>query len=352
MQQMPHRFVRDLIFLPSELRDGGRRVRRRDFIFLLGSGAAAWPRATPAQQVDRKKRIGVLMSTHADDPEQQANVAIFLTSLKRFGWSPGQDVSIDYRWGEGEPASMEAFASELVDQFSDVLLAQGASVPAMHRATSTIPIVFLLMGDAPAQNYVGSFARPNGNMTGFFSDERSLVGKRLELLKQISPAISRVALIRDARGLSQGQLVRLVEVAQTLGVRVIDAPVQDDWQVESRIASLAGEPDGGLIIAFDAFTTVHRKRIVEIAVRCQLPAIYPFGFFCAIGGLLSYGVDQKEQFRQAASYVDRLLRGEKPNNLPAQALPKFELVINLKTAKALVLTVPPIMLARADEVIQ
>ena len=329
-------------------------MKRREFITLVGGAAAAWPALARAQRIDRPRRVGVLMSTAETDPLESASVAAFASALSGLGWVTGRNCEIVVRWANGEADRMVANASELVAFAPDVLLVKGANVRAARQATSTIPIVFVVLGDAIAQSYVTSFSRPGGNTTGFTSYERALVGKRLALLHELAPRIERVLYIRskltgtDTLALYQ----RLTEDSLVMGLPVQDGPAENEADIAQSVESFARKPGGGLIAAFDAFNTVHRTRIVDLAARHRLPAIYPLRAFVESGGLLSYGFDQDEQFRQAASYVARILGGEKPADLPVQAPTRFNLVINLRTAKALDLEVPPMILARADEVIE
>jgi putative tryptophan/tyrosine transport system substrate-binding protein len=326
-------------------------MKRREFITLLGGAVAAWPLAARAQQ-HPTRRIGVLMSTAETEPEESASVAAFVDALANAGWVAGRNVTIDYRWTAGDPRRMQDYARELAGLAPDVILAKGASVPAMTQATSTIPIVFVVLSDAIAEGYVTSFARPSRNITGFTSNENVLVGKRLGLLKEISPRTTRVLYIRGARPSTRLLVLRTAEDASRLGLTTTDCAAENDGDIERAVAAFAQEPNGAISAAFDAFNIVHRKTIVELAARYQLPAIYHFRLFVESGGLLSYGFNQVEQFRLAASYVHRLLKGEKPGDLPVQAPTKFELAINLKTARALGLAVPPTLLAIADEVIE
>ena len=329
-------------------------MRRREFLSVLGCAAAAWPAVARAQKVDPLRRVGVLMSTAETDPLESASVAAFVSALRGLGWVTGRNCEIVVRWANGEADRMAANARELAAFAPDVLLVKGANMPAARQASSTIPIVFVVLGDANAQNYVASFSRPGGNTTGFTSYERALVGKRLALLHELAPRIERVLYIRskltgtDTLALFQ----RLSEDSLIMGLPVQDGPAENEADIARSVESFAYEPGGGLIAAFDAFATVHRTRIVDLAARHRLPAIYPLRAFVESGGLLSYGFDQDEQFRQAASYVARILGGEKPADLPVQAPTRFNLVINLRTAKALDLEVPPMILARADEVIE
>jgi putative tryptophan/tyrosine transport system substrate-binding protein len=329
-------------------------MRRREFITLLGGMTAAWPFAASAQQPGQMRRVGVLMSTAESDPREVANVAAFAQSLETLGWVAGRNLEIAYRWADGDSERMEANARELVGLAPDVLVVKGANVPAARRATSKIPIVFVVLGEATAQDYVVSFARPGGNITGFASFERDLVGKRLDLLRQMVPTVASVLYIRSRRtGTDTRALfLRINEDAAAHGLAVTDGPAENEADIERAVAAFARKRNGGLVIAFDAFNTVHSARLTALAARYRLPAIYPLRLFAERGGLFSYGFDQAEQFRQAASYVDRILRGEKPGDLPIQRPNKFELVINLTAAKALGLTLPSALLAVADEVLE
>ena len=327
-------------------------MRRREFLGILGAGAATWPLAARAQQPERIRRIGVLMSTTETEHEEKSIVAAFVSTLASVGWMQARNVTIDYRWGAGDPHRMQEYARELVALGPDVILAKGGSVPSAVQATSTVPIVFVVLSDAVAQKFITSFARPRGNITGFTSNESTLVGKRLEFLKEISPRITRVLFIRGARPETRALFLRAADDAAHLGLAVTDCAAENDADIERAVTAFVQKPDGGVSIAFDAFNIVHRNKLVELAAHHHLPAIYAASLFAEGGGLLSYGLSQVEQFRLAASYVDRILRGEKPGDLPVQAPTKFELVINLKTAKALGLTIPPTLLTRADQVIE
>jgi ABC-type uncharacterized transport system substrate-binding protein len=300
------------------------------------------------------RRVGVLMSTASNDPQELQFVAAFSDALAKAGWSPGRDVELVIRWGAGDVARMVANARELVALSPDVMLVKGANLRAAASATSSMPIVFVMLSDAAAENVVGSFARPKANVTGFTSYERELVGKRLQLLRELSPGLRKALYVRsrltgaDTSGLSE----RLKENAVSLGIQIVDAAADDDTDIQRAFQSFGTERDGGVIVAFDAFTVVHQARIIELAVRGRLPAIYPLRVFMHAGGLMSYGLDQEDQFRQAATYVARILAGEKPSALPVQAPTKFQLVINRTAAKNLGLTVPQSLLLSADEVIE
>jgi putative ABC transport system substrate-binding protein len=326
-------------------------VRRREFIALIGS-TATWPLTARAQQRERMRRIAVLMSTSEDEPEERESLEAHLKMLEALGWVVGRNIVVDYRWGAGDPRRMEIYARELVELAPDVILSKGGAVPAAAQATTTIPIVFVVLSDALVEPFAGALARPIRNLTGFTSSESSLIGKRLELLKELSAATHRILYIRGDRPATQALLARGVEDASRLGMVLTDLAAHNDADITQGIASFAKIQNGAICAAFDAFNIVHRRAIVEAAAHHRIPAIYVSRLFVEAGGLISYGFDQPDQFRQAATYVDRILRGEKPGDLPVQRATKFELVINLKTAKILGLTIPPILLARADEVIE
>jgi ABC-type uncharacterized transport system substrate-binding protein len=330
-------------------------MQRRGFITLLGGVAAAWPLAGRAQQPERMRRIGVILPAAADDPEFQANVAAFHQWLALLGWTIGRNVRIDTRWTRGNAADTRRHAAELVALAPDVIVAHGgATVGAMLQATRRIPIVFPVVSDPVAAGLVDSLARPGGNATGFMTVEFSMGGKWLELLKQIAPAVSRVAVLRDPANPSQtAQFGAIQAVAPPLRVEVNPVSTRDAGEIERAIAVFARAPNGGLIAtAGGAGVTVHRDLIITLAARHKLPTVYSERRFVVAGGLVSYGPDQVDQYRQAAGYVDRILKGEKPADLPVQAPTKYETVLNLKTAKALGLDVPAQVLVRADEVIE
>jgi len=324
-------------------------VKRREFITLLG-GAAAWPLAARAQPGERVRRIGVLMSTAADDPEGQARIAAFQQGLQQFGWTIGRNVRIDTRWATATAADIRRHAAELAALAPDVILAHGAStVGPLLQATRTVPIVFPVVTDP----VVDSLARPGGNVTGFMAFEYSLSGKRLELLKQIAPGVTRVAVLRDpTQGSGTSEFAVIQAVAPSLRVEVNPVNMHDASEIEGAVAAFARSPNGGLIVTTGGAATLHRNLIITLAARHKLPAVYYERFFIAAGGLISYGPDYVDQYRRAAGYIDRILKGEKPADLPVQAPTKYELVVNLKTAKALGLDVPASVLARADEVIE
>jgi putative tryptophan/tyrosine transport system substrate-binding protein len=324
-------------------------VKRREFITLLG-GAAAWPLAAHGQQPDRMRRIGVIMSLAADDPEDQARVAAFQQGLAQFGWTDGRNVQIDYRWGAGHPDRYRKYAAELVALAPDVILATGDATGPVEQATRTIPIVFVLISDPVSAGYVASLSRPGGNATGFSFIEYGSSAKWLELLKQIAPSVTQVAVLRDpSNPTGIGQLGAVQSVAPSFGVEVTPLGVRDSGEIERAVTEFARGPNGGLIVTPTSLTIIHRELIVALAEAKRLPTVYGFS---VTGGLMSYSPDTIDQYRRAAEYIDRILKGEKPTDLPVQNPTKFKLVINLKTAKALGLDVPPMLLARADEIIE
>ena len=328
-------------------------MRRRQFITLLG-GAAGWPLAARAQQPDRMRRIGVLLPATADDVEFQARVGAFLQALALLGWTIGRNMRIDTRWAGADAASIRRHAVELAALAPDVILAYGGStVGPLLQATRMVPIVFPAAVDPVGSGFVDSLARPGGNATGFMGFEYSLGGKWLELLKQIAPGVMRVAVLRDpAIAAGTGQLGAIQSAAPSFGVELSPLGVRDPGEIERAITAFARSSNGGLIVTVSTLAGVHRDLIVTLAARYKLPAVYYARYIVAGGGLISYGPDFVDQHRRAAGYVDRILNGEKPADLPVQAPTKYELVINLKTAKALGLEVPPMLLARADEVIE
>jgi len=327
-------------------------VKRREFITLLGGAAAAWSLAAHAQQPDRMRRIGVLMNLAADDAEGQARIAAFVQALQRLGWSDGRNLRIDHRWAAGDTDRFHRYAEELLALAPDVILAAATpSVQALQQATRTVPIVFAIVADPVGAGFVDSLARPGGNATGFTPFEYGISGKWLELLKEIAPRVTRVAVLRDLT-IGLGQLGAIQSVAPSLGVELTPIGVGDAGQIERTVAAFARSPNGGLIVTASTSAVIHRELIIALAARHKLPAVYYRRYFVASGGLMSYGPDFLDQFRSAASYVDRILRGEKPADLPVQAPTKHELTINLNAAKALGLDVPPMLLARADEVIE
>jgi len=329
-------------------------VKRREFISLLG-GVAAWPLAARAQQPERMRRIGVLLPAAADDREFQIWVAAFHQGLGQLGWIIGRNLRIDTRWAGAGGADISRHAAELVALAPDVILATGTStVGPLLQATRTVPIVFPAIGDPVGAGFVDSLARPGGNATGFMSYEYSLSGKWLELLKQIAPGVTRVAVLRDAAvSIGPVQFGVIQAVAPSLRVEVNPINMRDAGEIERGVAAFArSSTSGGLIVTASGPAQRHRDLIITLAVRHKLPAIYSNRFYVIAGGLISYGADYTDQYRRAAGYVDRILKGEKPADLPVQAPVKYELVVNLKTARALGLTVPDSLLARADEVIE
>ena len=329
-------------------------MKRREFITLLGGAAATWPVVARAQQRDRMRRIGVLMPASADDAESQTRVGAFLQGLQQLGWTIGRNVRVDTHWATSDAASIRKHAAELAAFAPDAILAFGAStVGPLLQETRTVPIVFPVVGDPVAAGFVESLARPGRNATGFMTFEYGMGAKWLELLKQIAPAVTRVAVLRDPAiptGPAQFGVIQAAAPSAGMEVRPVDA--RDAGEIERGVAALARTSNSGLIITASAASQVHRDLIITLAARHKLPAVYYERLFISVGGLISYGPDFVDQFRLAAGYVDRILKGENPADLPVQAPTKYDLVINLKTAKALGLTVPDSLLARADEVIE
>ena len=329
-------------------------MKRRAFITLLGGAAAAWPLAARAQQGERMRRIGVLMPIAADDPVGQTRMAAFQQGLQQLGWMDGRNVRIEARWSRGNAAEIRKYAAELATLSLDVILATGSNTMGpLLQATRAVPIVFVTVPDPVGAGFVDSLARPGGNATGFTAFEYGLSGKWLELLKQIAPGVKRAAVIRDpAITAGIGQFAAIQSVAPSIGVEVIPVNVRDAPEIERAVAEFARSANGGLIVTGSALAVVHRDLLVTLAARHKLPAVYWDRLLVTAGGLISYGTDIIDQYRRAAAYVDRILKGEKPSDMPVQAPTKYELVINLKTAKTLGLTVPPSLLATADEVIE
>jgi len=327
-------------------------IRRRDFITMLLGGAVATRQLTArAQQPERMRRIGVLLGSTAPD---RPDVAAFLQALQQLGWSEGRNLRIDYRWGRGNAADTRKYAEELVALVPDVLMVSGASSLApLLQATRTLPIVFTSVTDPVGAGFVESLSRPGGNATGFIQFEYSLSGKWLELLKQVAPGVTRAAVLRDpVQTAGVGQFAVIQSVASSVGIEVVPVNVRDADEIERAVTAFARAPNGGMVTTASALTLVHLDRIVTLAAKLRLPAVYPRRLYVDSGGLISYGFDVVDTFRRAASYIDRILKGEKPADLPVQAPTKYELVINLKTAKTLQLTVPDTLLARADEVVE
>jgi putative tryptophan/tyrosine transport system substrate-binding protein len=329
-------------------------MRRREFITLLGGGAVAWPLAAHAQQVERVRRIGVLVGLAANDPQGKAVIAAFLQGLQQLGWADGRNVQIEYRWGAGDADDMRKYAAELVTLAPDVMLATGgASVGPLLQASKTVPIVFANVPDPVGSGFVESLSRPGGNATGFVQFEYNLSGKWLELLKQIAPGVTSTAVLWDPAIIAGiGQFAVIQSVAPSLGVEVRAINIRDAAEIERAVTAFARSSNGGLIVAASALAFVHRGLTITLAARHKLPTVYPQRVFVTDGGLISYGPDFIDQYRRAAGYVDRILKGERPTDLPVQTPNKYELVVNLKTAKTLGLTIPPAVLARADDVIE
>jgi putative tryptophan/tyrosine transport system substrate-binding protein len=330
-------------------------VRRREFITLIGGAAVARPLAARAQQPERVPRIGVLMASAADDPENQARMAAFLQGLAQLGWTDGRNVRIDTRWATTNADDLRRHAAELAALTPDVLVAASgtSTVAPLLQATRAVPIVFVAVVDPVGAGFVASLARPGGNATGFLMFEYGLSGKWLELLKQVAPGVTRAAVLRDAAIASGiGQFAAVQAVAPSLGVELSPVDARDVPEIERAVAAFASSGNGGLIVTPSPVANRHRDLIATLAARHRLPAVYGSRPYVAAGGLISYGPDLIEQYRRAAGYIDRILKGEKPADLPVQAPIKYELVINLKTAKALGLEIPATVLARADEVIE
>ena len=329
-------------------------MKRREFITLIGGAAAAWPFTARAQQTEQMRRIGVLIPAATDDKIFQARLAALLQGLQQLGWSDGRNLRIDIRWGAGDADLIRKHAVELVALAPDVVIAFASiSVASLRQVTRAVPIVFTLAADPVGAGYVESLARPGGNVTGFTVFEYTLGGKWLELLKEIAPRVTRVAVLRDpAIAAGPGQLGAIQAMAPSLGVEVRPVDVADPGEIERALTAFAQGSNGGLIVTGSPGATIHRALIITLAARHQLPAVYFGNYFVADGGLISYGPDLIDQCRRAAGYVDRILKGEKPADLPVQAPTKYETILNLKTAKALGIEIPATVLARADEVIE
>jgi putative tryptophan/tyrosine transport system substrate-binding protein len=328
-------------------------MRRREAIALLGS-AAAWPLVARAQHPGHVRRIGVLMATVQSDPDAQARLAVLRQALQELGWSDGRNVLVDYRWAGTDPDRMLAYAAELVGLTPDVILAHSPpGIMAAQRQTRTVPLVFVMVPAPVEIGLVASLTRPGGNITGLTHFETAMAGKWLEILREISPGVTRVAfLLHPQHPAWAGYASTIEAAASSFGIGISPAGARDAVGIERALEAFAREPNGGLMVLPDNFTQVHRELIIALAARNRLPAIYPFQYFAADGGLISYGVDTIDVFRRAATYIDRILRGANPGELPVQTPVKFELVVNLKTATALGIKIPETFLLRADEVIE
>jgi putative ABC transport system substrate-binding protein len=331
-------------------------MRRRDFLALLGGAVAAWPPVARAQHADKVRRLAILLGVAESDPEAQARVGALKDALGKLGWTEGHNLRVEQRWTGGDADRLRAYVGELVASGPDVIVANPTpTIAALKDATHSIAIVFVLVSDPVSSGFVESWARPGGNITGFTSFEASMAGKWLQAIKQIAPQLAQVALLFNPETAASGGAIFLrpiEEAAAAFGLKVRATPARSAAEIESLGAVLSAAPSTGLMVMPDIFTTNHRDAIIALAAARRVPALYPFRFFAASGGLLSYGIDTADVFRRAASYVDRILKGAKASELPVQGPAKFELVINMKTANALGLAVPPALLALADEVIE
>ena len=329
-------------------------MKRREFLCALGSATAAWPVRAQAQPAERVRRVGMLLPMAEDDPEGLRRAASIREGLKQHGWIAGRNLQIEYRWSSGHPARMNAHAVELAAMKPDVIIASATNpLAALQRATSTIPIVFAQVIDPVGGGYVASLARPGGNITGFSNFEYGVAAKWVELLKQIAPTVTHIGVLYESASRLAGALLKEIEAsATTFGVKLSAYGVQDRAEIDRSVETFAREPSGGMIGLSSPFMVTNRDAFIAAALRHRIPTVYPFRYFAVSGGLASYGIDNHDLYKRAASYVDRILRGEKPGDLPVQQATKFELVINLKTAKALGLDVPVSLLARTDEVIE
>jgi len=330
-------------------------MKRREFIGLSSAILASWPLPTRAQQLEQVRRIGLIMNTGRDDRESTLRLAAFTQTLEEAGWVAGRNLQIETRWSQGTLAQTRRHAAELVKLSPDIIVVGGRAavvVPEIQQAKRGIPILFVQAVDPVGVGYVKRLSRPGGDATGFIQFEYTLAGKWLQLLKDVAPNTTRAAILREPGTAGIGQWAVIQAAASALAIELTSIDTRDPDDIERSISSFASEPDGGLIVAVSSTASVHRVRIINVAAKHRLPAIYPYRYYAAEGGLLSYGPDLVVQFRKAAGYVDRIFKGEKPANLPVQTPNKYDLVINLKTAKALGLTVPPALLARADGVIE
>jgi ABC-type uncharacterized transport system substrate-binding protein len=329
-------------------------IGRREFITLLGGAAAAWPLGARAQQGERVRRIGILIAGAQSDPNMQERVAAFLQSLEKLGWSEGRNVRIDIRFAGGRPDQYEPLAKELTALQPDVIFAYATPIAAaLQRESRTIPVVFVNVSDPIGSGLVASLARPGGNLTGLMLYEEGITGKWLALLKEIAPQLERIALMANPNTMPYDYYLQSAKAtAPSLGIEVVPSPIGNAADIAHTIESFGQIPNGGLVVLPDGTSILHRELIITLTARYRLPTVYAFRFLVAAGGLMSYGTDILDQYRQAGSYVDRILRGANPADLPVQAPTKYETILNLKTAKALGLTVPPTLLVRADEVIE
>ena len=329
-------------------------MKRREFMKLVGGAAVAWPVTARAQQADRSRRIGVTTSLASGDPEDQARNAAFLQALQQLGWTVGRNLQIDYRWGAGDANRNRKDATELVALAPDVILATGnPTLEPLLKATRVVPIVFVQITDPVGAGLVESLARPGGNATGFTTDDPGISGKWLELLKEVVPNVKRVAVLRDETTTAGiGQFAAIQAVAPSFGVELRPIGVSDIAEIDRTIEAFARDSNGGLIVTNSGPAIVHRQEIIALAARYRLPAVYSVRFFVTEGGLISYGHDSINSYRRAADYVDRILKGERPADLPVQAPTKYELVVNLKTAKTLGLAIPQTVLSRVDQVVE
>jgi putative ABC transport system substrate-binding protein len=328
-------------------------MRRRDFIALLGGTVAVWPVAARAQNSDRIRRIGALLNGAIDDPFYQARIDAFMQSLQQLGWTDGRNIRAEIRWVPADAQLFRRYAAELIALAPEVVLAHSSpAVAALQQETLTVPIVFIGVVDPVGAGFVTNLARPGGNTTGFSVLDYGMSAKWLQLLKEIVPEVTRVAVLRDSSAAGIGQLAAMQAVAPSLGVELTPIDMRDPGEMENRLNEFARAANGGLIVTSNTSQGIYRKLIITLAARYRLPAVHPFRFMVVEGGLVSYGTDLVDQYRRAAAYVDRILKGEKPGDLPVQAPVKYELVINLKTAKALGVNIPSTLLASADEVIE
>jgi len=329
-------------------------MQRREFLGVLGGAAAAWPLAARAQQGERVRRIGVLVGQAENDPDAKARLTGFQEALAKAGWSEGRNVSVDYRFSAGRAEHVEALAKELVALQPDVIIAQGTSVTAaLQRESNKIPIVFVTVSDPIGSGFVASLPRPGGNITGLLMYEAGITGKWMAMLKEIAPRLARAALVANPKGTAYDYFLQAAEAAApSLAIEIVPSPIENTADIERVIDSVARVPNSGLLLPPDTTTITHRDLIVALAARHRLPAVYSLRVFVTAGGLMSYGTDVVEIFRLAATYADRILRGAKPAELPVQAPTKYETIVNLKTAKALGLDVPPSLIVRADQVIE